>query len=260
MANQTYRLILKTYPNQYLLFFIFFSTICSYSFHWYLTSGSVIPSPRINWLNKNRKFHLILFIVGLMGATILLFFLLNYWHWLLLAAVITFLYSAPKIPHPCFRALRKAALGKTIFLALVWMYVTTILPITVSEQPWRNDFILFIVQRFFLVYVICILFDLRDREDDKDAGIRSLITFLSPKGISIVFARSLSIFCLATIFLLEYGYSYFTIALLLIPGIITALIYTYARKNFSDILYYFVLDGLMAFSAILMLITGINKL
>jgi len=31
----------------------------------------------------------------------------------------------------------------------------------------------------------------------------------------------------------------------------------YARKNFSDLFYYFFLDGLMALSALLMLLTGI---
>ena len=44
--------------------------------------------------------------------------------------------------------------------------------------------------------------------------------------------------------------------MLLIPGAITAALYSYARKNFSDLLYYFVLDGLMALSALLTLLFG----
>lgn len=257
MANQTYQLVLNSQPNRQLLFFIFSSTICSYSFHWYLTARSVIPSPRIDWLQQNRKIHLLFFFIGLIGSGILFFYLQNYWYWLLLAAVITFLYSAPKIPHPYFRALRKIALGKTIFLALVWMFVTTILPIAVSQQPWRNDFLLFILSRFFLIYAICILFDFRDREDDKAAGIRSLITFLSNRNISVLFVFTLIIFAVVTIWMLQYGYSPLQIVLLLLPGIITACLYNYARRNFSDMLYYFVLDGLMALSAILMLIAAV---
>ena len=254
MANQTYQFLLNSRPNRQLLLFIFFSTICSYSFHWYLTSQSVIPSQRIHWLQQNRKIYLFLFFIGLTGSGILFFYLLSYWHWLLIAAVITFLYSAPKISHPYFRALRKVALGKTIFLAMVWMFVTTILPVAVSQQPWRNDFFLFILSRFFLIYAICILFDFRDREDDKAAGIRSLITFLSNRNISVLFVFTLVIFTVATIWMLRYNYSSLQIMLLLIPGIITACLYNYARRNFSDMLYYFVLDGLMALSAILMLI------
>lgn len=257
MVSQTCQLLLVEAPNIKLLFFVFFSTICSYSFHWYLTGESVIPSPRIEWTKQFKTIILLLFFIGLIGATIFFFLLIQFWYWLLFAAVITFLYSAPKIPHPWFRALRKVALGKTIFLAMVWTYVTTILPIVLSEQPWRADWTLFVISRFFLVYAICILFDYRDREDDKTAGIRSLITYLSIKGISRLFIFSLLIFAAATLMLIQYDYNGFAIAILLLPGIITAALYNYATRNFSDMLYYFVLDGLMAISAIIMLVTGI---
>ncbi len=254
MVYQTCQLLLIHSPSTNLLLFVFFSTICSYSFHWYLTADSIIPSPRVEWTQRNRTIILALFIIGLAGAIVFFILLIKFWFWLLLATVITFLYSAPKIPHPWFRALRKVALGKTIFLAMVWMYVTTILPIVISNQPWRTDFTLFVISRFFLVYAICILFDYRDREDDKAAGIRSLITYLSAKGITRLFVFSLLIFAIATVGLLYYYQSPLTVALLLVPGIITAALYNYARNNFHDLLYYFVLDGLMALSAILMLV------
>lgn len=257
MVNQTCRLLLHTSPDIHFLLFVFFSTVCSYSFHWWLTSHSVIPSPRTRWLQQNRNVHLVLFFTGLVGCGILFFYLLPYWYWLLLSVVMTFFYSAPKIPNRYFRSLRKVALGKAIFLALVWMYVTTILPVLVSQQPWKSDFIFFILSRYFLIYAICILFDYRDREDDKAAGIHSLITFLSKRGISYLFIFSLVIFAVATLGMLQFGYSLLNIGILLLPGIITASLYNYARRNFSDTLYYLVLDGLMALSAIIMLIPGI---
>jgi 4-hydroxybenzoate polyprenyltransferase len=176
---------------------------------------------------------------------------------LILLAFITFLYSAPKIPHPFFQALRKVALGKTIFLALVWMNVTTLLPIIISGQPWRNDFTLFIIHRFFLIYAICILFDYRDKEDDKADGIHSLITYLTEKDVLKIFIFSLFVFAFSTILLYAYDHSILSLFILLIPGIIVASIYKYAINNFNDIFYYLVLDGLMAFSAFIMLIAGI---
>jgi 4-hydroxybenzoate polyprenyltransferase len=256
MVDQTYRLLLAQQTNINLAGFVFFSTLCSYSFHWHLTSHSVIPSHRIEWLQRNRVSHLALFFIGLTGAAFFFFQLISYWLWLLIAAFITFLYSAPKIPNKYFRALRKVAIGKTIFLALVWMYVTSILPVVISGQDWNNRFTLFAISRFFLIYAICILFDYRDRQDDKAAGIRSLITWLSEKNISLLFLFSLLIFSAATLLLLPY-YEFGLIILLLIPGIITGFLYDQARRNFSDMLYYFVLDGLMALSALLMLIPGI---
>jgi len=257
MANQTYHFLLHTYTNQYLLFFVLFSTICSYSFHWYLTTESVISSSRIIWLKQNRQLHLIFFFIGIVGTAIFFFYLIHYWFWLAIAAVVTFLYSAPKIPHKHFRALRKVALGKTIFLAFVWMYATTILPIIISPVKWQPHFILFILSRFFLIYAICILFDYRDREDDKAAGIRSLITYLNEKSILSLFIFSLIVFSISTLMMLQYDYELLDVLLIFFPGIIVALIYRYAIKNFSDIFYYLVLDGLMALSSIIMLVAGI---
>jgi 4-hydroxybenzoate polyprenyltransferase len=257
MLNQTFSFLLNAKTDIYLTGFVFFSTICSYSFHWYLTSHSVLPSSRVDWLRRHRRIHFILFWAGLTGSAVFFYYLLPYWQWLLVAAVATFLYSAPKIPHKYFRALRKVALGKTIFLAFVWMYVTSILPVLVSEKEWTTAFSLYAVSRFFLIYAICILFDYRDRADDKEAGIRSLITYFDEKGIAVIFISSILIFFVSTLWLLDYGYGLLAVCILLIPGIITALLYNYARKHFSDLFYYFVLDGLMALSALLMLIPGI---
>jgi len=258
MVNQTSQFLLHEPRAGFdLMCFVVFSTICSYSFHWYLTTESAIPSKRIQWLGRYRWILTILFFIGLIGSVIFVIDLLSWWPWLLIAAVMTFLYSAPKIPHKYFRILRRVALGKTIFLAFVWMYVTTVLPIVVSEQPWNTGFILFVVHRFFYIYAICILFDYRDRTDDKASGVRSLITYLPVKGITAIFILSLMVGTIAAFGLYKYGYDWLSISLLIIPGIITFALYNYARKNFSDMLYYFVLDGLMALSAILMLIARI---
>ncbi len=257
MVNQTCHLLLNTAPDIYFTCFVFFAAICSYSFHWYLTATDMeTASPRMLWLGRNRNIHVFFFFTGLAGAALSCFFLLEYWPLLLGSAFITFLYSAPKIPHPYFRQLRKVALGKTIFLAFVWTHVTTIFPLLISDQPWKPVFTLFVVSRFFLVYAICILFDYRDREYDRKVGIRSLITWLSEGGITTLFVVSLLIFATATVSMCLFGYSFSVLSTLLIPGAITAALYNHARKNFSDFLYYFVLDGLMALSALLSLLFG----
>jgi 4-hydroxybenzoate polyprenyltransferase len=253
MVNQTYTLLHIT-PNRDLFAFVFSATICSYSFHWYLTSQSLVNSPRIEWLKKHRPFHLVLFFLGLIGSAIFFFRLLPDWYWLGISAIITFLYSAPKIPHPWFRALRKVAIGKTIFLTLVWTYVTNILPVIVAGTTFTTPVVLFIISRFFFIYAICIMFDFRDRADDKEKGIRSMVTWFNERGVDRLFFVSLLIFAVCTIILLHYQFSLLNIILLLVPGIISAAIYQYAKKNFSDYLYYFILDGLMMFSALLMLV------
>src|SRR6476620_7785451 len=253
MIDQTYDLLIHTPPDKDLLGFTFSSTICSYSFHWYLTSQSLVESPRVEWLKKHRIFHLILFFIGLAGSCIFFFFLLPHWYWLAASALITFLYSAPKIPHPWFRALRKIAIGKTIFLTLVWTYVTAILPVIIANKDFDRPIILFVISRFFFVYAICIMFDFRDRADDKETGIRSMVTAFSEKGVDQLFFLSLAIFATCTVLLSWCGFSFLNIILLLVPGVITVTMYNYAKRNFSDVLYYFILDGVLMFPALLML-------
>ncbi|MBS1948693.1 MAG: UbiA family prenyltransferase [Bacteroidetes bacterium] len=257
MVYQTSHLFFHKLPPASLLIFVFFSTICSYNFHWYLTPHSATSSVRVLWTQKHKMLHLTLYTIGLIGSAIYFFVLREHWMALLFAVFVTFLYSAPKIPQHLFRQLKDIALGKTIFLALVWMYVTTLLPVFISNHPLQLCHLLFASSRFFLIYSICIIFDYRDREDDKSNGIRSLITYFGEKGINNLFILSLALFFLFTCCLYFFDYSFRSIIILLVPGAVVAGLYNYSKKNFSDYLYYFVLDGLMMFSGLLMIIFNI---
>jgi len=254
MVWQTSQLVLGQPPSGRLMGFVFFSTICSYNFHWYLTPRSVRVNKRALWTQRHKILHFVLYLVGLVGAAVYFFYLLPHLPALCFGAFVTFLYSAPKLPQPIFRRLSHIAVVKTIFLTFVWMYVTSVLPIFIADAHWNAGAILFAISRFFLIYAICILFDYRDREDDKADGIRSLITLLDERGIDWLFILSLTLFALSTIALCFCRYPAFYILLLLVPGAILAGLYKRAKVDFSDYLYYFVLDGLMMFSGLLMLI------
>lgn len=254
---QTSRLLLNAAPSGRLVGFVFFSTICSYNFHWWLTPESTSLSRRVQWTFRHKALHFILFLVGAVGASVYFFYLWHYLPALLFGALLTFLYSAPKLPQRAFRQLQKVAVGKTLFLASVWVYVTTVLPVIVADVPWSSFFTLFTASRFFFTYAICVIFDYRDREDDKAHGIRSFITLLDDRGIDRLFAISIGFFFLSCMALSFFHFPVFYILLLLVPGIITAALYRTARRNFSDDLYYIVLDGLVMFSGVLMLILRI---
>jgi 4-hydroxybenzoate polyprenyltransferase len=254
MIWQTNRLLTDAPLSGRLAAFVFFSTICSYNFHWWLTPDNAAPSYRVKWTQQNKALHFILYLAGAIGAVIYFFSLFPHWPALCLGALLTFLYSAPKLPQPIFAGLKKIAVGKTVFLALVWMYVTTVLPVLIAHAPWTVACTLYAINRFGLIYAICIIFDYRDREDDRSQGIRSLITFLNEKGIDAVFWLSLGIFAVTGVWLYACHFSILTLVVLLIPGIIVAALYGEAKKSFSDYLYYFILDGLMMFSGLLMLI------
>ena len=253
MVYQTYYLF-KVEPYTNFIFFLFFGSICSYNFHWYLTPGIYGSSYKTQWSIRHKKIHLILFIIGLIGAGWFCFQLLQHWEWLLATAFITFLYSAPKIPYAPFNHLKKIAVGKTIFLALVWTHATAILPLVLSDVEWKNEHFIFAINRFFLIYPISILFDYRDRDNDRKEGIKSMITLFSEKKIGRLFYSSLAIFFMTTIALYFAGIQFIYCIALLIPGIILTFTYSYSKNKTSDYYYYFILDGLMMLSAVLLYI------
>jgi len=250
MVTQTNKLLHLDYNFRQYLLFVFFSTLCSYNFHWYLTPLTPAEELRVRWTQQHKILHLLFFTAGLIGSCIYFFYFTGYFLWMSISVLLTFLYSAPKLPFRPFYLLRKIAIGKTIFLSFVWMYVTTFLPIIFSGKKWQANDILFCISRFFLIYSICIIFDYRDRENDKQEGIRSLITYLDNSGVKKLFNSSLLIFGISIFSLHFTGITLPVTLLLLIPGVITLSLYNFATRNFSDYLYYFILDGLMMLSAL----------
>lgn len=240
--------------SNYLLGFVFCGSVCSYNFHWYLTpptSGD--PSHKLAWNLSNKPLHLVLFIAGLAGAGVFSLLMIEHWFWLGITAFFTFLYSAPKISHPLFSQLKKIALAKTIFLAFAWMHVTSFLPMAMHSTELSSAEEWFVVNRFFFIYAICILFDYRDVEEDRKAGIRSMITLFNEKGIDILFWGSMIVYYISSILLIN-SLGNLQVMALVVPGIILSLLYYPSKRNFSDYLYYFILDGLMMLSAPLLLL------
>ena len=249
MVHQANFLLDLDYNHSDYYLFVFFATISSYNFHWLLTTESHADSVRLQWTRKNRHWHVIYFIAGLIGAIGFGIKFIEWWIWLGLAGVLTFLYSAPKIPFAIFQNLRKIAYGKTIFLSGVWTYVTTVLP-SIFDWQTENDKWLFIISRFFLIYAICIIFDLRDRDSDRKEGLKSLITILSINNVTKLFYLSLFV-SVITVMLMRFSIPVKMI--LILPAVVTGALYEYSRKNYSDYLYYVVLDGLMMLSSMITL-------
>jgi hypothetical protein len=111
MVYQSYSLIIGKAVNPWFVVFVFFSTVCSYNFHWALTPHSIAPSQRLQWDEKHKSYHLLLSIAGLTGAAISFLFIKEHWFYIGMAAILTFLYSAPKISFNPIQWLKKIAIG-----------------------------------------------------------------------------------------------------------------------------------------------------
>src|SRR5882672_6093920 len=82
MVYQAWHLFLPGAVNINLLLFVFFSTMCSYNFHWYLTTHSATGSERLQWAVKNKTLHFILYLAGLIGSGFFFFKLRQHWYWI----------------------------------------------------------------------------------------------------------------------------------------------------------------------------------
>lgn len=251
MVWQSFYLFQLPLHYEFLLF-VFFGTLCSYSFHWYLTPSAFGGSYRTDWSVRYKKLHFALFLLSVAGSAYYVWQLRAHWQWLLATAFITFLYSAPKMPYRPSLFLRRIAIAKTIFLAFAWAHITAFLPIEFYDHNWTTAHYTFVVNRFYLIYPICILFDYRDREEDRKAGIKSMITQFDELGIDIVFWGSMITFFITGVLMYFQGISLPDVIALMIPGILVAILYQASKRNFSDYFYYFILDGLMMLSAFLL--------
>lgn len=247
MVYQT-RVLFQLEASPNLLLFTFAGTLCSYNFHWYFTPASFGGTRKSRWSVRYRKVHAALFLIALLLAGYAAIQLIDFWPWLLVTAFITFLYSAPKIPHAAAVQLQRIAIGKTIFLAFAWAHVTALLPLLLAEKDDSNQAIFFVVNRFLLIYAICILFDYRDRETDRKEGIRSLLTQLETRGILILFKGIMAAFFISSFLLYYMGFSLWQVVSLSLPGGLVWLLYPLSLRHKGDYLFYLVLDGLMALS------------
>jgi 4-hydroxybenzoate polyprenyltransferase len=104
------------------------------------------------------------------------------------------------------------------------------------------------------VYAICILFDIRDREEDRQKRIRALPTILSGQSIMRIYYLSLLFSFLSTIMMLWSGMPMVLFICMMVPIIICIFLYHHSIARKDDMFYYVILDGLMMLSALLLFV------
>jgi 4-hydroxybenzoate polyprenyltransferase len=239
-------------PNRDILCFIFLATVCSYHFHSIINTIYPPTSIRHEWNIRYKSVLIVLFFISLLAVCAYTWQLRKGFFPIAGAVLATFLYSAPNIPIKPFLWLRKIAVGKTIFLALVWTYVTGLLPMLLQNLAPGPRQYLFLSCRFFLVFAICILFDIKDRHEDHLKGIKAWPTEMSDSQIRIIYFLSLSFSLASAVNLFVYGFPAIYIICMIIPIIACMLLYQYALTHTSDLVYYVFLDGMLMLSAVLL--------
>ncbi|MGV8815022.1 MAG: hypothetical protein ACOH2D_13040 [Gelidibacter sp.] len=153
--------------NWSLLYFVFFSTITGYNFVKFFGIAKFHHRSLARWLRVIQVFSLFCFLLMIWFAWQLQPETLMY---IGVFGVVTFLYTIPLLPKRFFideqRNLREIGGLKVYVIGLVWGGVTVLLPILDSNQSFDWDVWITAIQRFVLVMMLMLPFEIRDLQYD----------------------------------------------------------------------------------------------
>jgi hypothetical protein len=239
-----------------VLYFNFFGTITGYNFIKYFGLAKFHHRSLANWLKVIQLFSLICFL-----ALCYYFFQLELKTRLYILALgaITFFYAIPFLPRNLFidnnQNLRQISGLKIYIIALVWSAVTVLLPISENDLPITSDVLITALQRFVLVLVLMIPFEIRDLRYD------SLKLSTIPQRIGINKTKLIGIIILLVFFLSEFMKDETNkthTALLAIITLITMFFIIFSRENQGKYYSAFWVEGIPIFWLVLLLFYGLN--
>jgi len=179
-------LLMGAHPDIKLLGFIFFSVIVCYNFIKYGVEA-------YKYLIVSNAYHKTIQVFSFVSFGFALLFLVQLdariWWATGILGLLSALYAVPFLPKA--KNLRSLAGLKIYIVAMVWAGFTVLFPAMDAHRPLDWDFWILFLQRFVLVLVLIIPFEVRDlRWDDK--GLRTLPQVLGVKktrqwGIGLCF-------------------------------------------------------------------------
>lgn len=160
----------------YLL--LFSGTLVSYNWHRVL---GMTQSGKLQLKAKPFRYIVLVFALLLMFVSII-FIKKATLLVLIPLAVVTLLYSLPLELPLWYFPLRKIPYLKVFLVAATWSVLTVWLPLA-ERMNMHNplQISLIFMERFFLLFPLCLLFDIRDIRRDRELGMKTLPVALSVK-------------------------------------------------------------------------------
>nr|WP_298903681.1 hypothetical protein [uncultured Psychroserpens sp.] len=218
--------------DENVLYFVFFSTITGYNFVKYFGLAKFHHRSLAGWLKAIQVFSLLCFLA-------LCYYVLKLEKQSLIYVSVfgamTFLYAIPLIPKKIFldnqQNLRSISGLKIYIIALVWTGVTVFLPLINNGYSISEDIIFTGIQRFLLVLVLMLPFEIRDLHYD------SLKLATIPQKIGVKQTKIVGVLLLFVFYFLNYFKDDIDTCRLMINGVITAitlLFLVFANKNQNE--------------------------
>ncbi|HEX7458137.1 MAG TPA: UbiA family prenyltransferase, partial [Ginsengibacter sp.] len=238
--------------------FVFGATLAQYNLHYLVKTSAVKDSQRLAWSLKNKNLHKILLAIGII---LILFSFLSFrlHHFIILGilGVIAFLYSLPLIPIGNKKRIKDYGFIKIFTLSLLWTIVTVWFPV-VNFSFEKNIFVFVFLRRFVFMFVLCLLFDIRDIEIDRKENINTIAVILGKKRSYFLAYILLFVFIILSLFQFYYFNDKGILIAMLLSAIITFFTVEVTKKINSDFIYLAGIDGMMLLQAILVYLVGLK--
>ncbi len=243
------------FNSNYISYFIFFSTLCAYSYmaqFQKLNINHSILSNKSNTLLSSKSIFLLSAFI-----TSCLLFILNFKLLILITPVIIIclLYPVKFQLYNTIICIRSIPYLKIILISLVWSYMTMLMPILYFSYEINHVVIDFFFQRFLFILVIAIPFDMRDMNIDTIKTI--------PNVFGINNSKKLAFFCLLIIELLliinviskVISLNLFLALFLTIE--LTSLVIYFSHNKKSLIFYGIIVEGLSIIMCLFVIISDL---
>lgn len=193
-----------------VLWFAFFGTIVGYNFVKY------------DALARTQKLHMSIQLKAIAVLSFLSLLATGYYFFQLQkitqligfgCLIITLLYTLPFFPNR--KNARNWAGIKIYIVALCWVGVTVVLPIINAEIAITSDFYLKSMQRFILVFVLVLIFEIIDLQND-DPHLKTVPQQIGVKRTKRLGYVFLVLFCLLEVFNIQ-GNDTFTLQFISLP-------------------------------------------
>lgn len=226
-----------------LIGLIFFATLLVYALHRLLSLYKVqafLETGRYFVINKFKSHIWFYAVIAAIGSSICFFYVSWAVRW---ALIIPAFFSLGYVL-PVFRTrkrLRDFHYIKIFLVAVVWAYVTVILPVLEIDTNSIQQFALLFLERAVFIFAITLPFDIRDLKLDEESVVKTIPLRIGINNTVRLALGLLGIFLLFT--LLSYPLVLFPAFVII--AIITGLLIWYSPKQQHD--YYFtgLIDGTM---------------
>lgn len=241
------------------LFIIFFATFFDYNLHRLYTlhfAQAALKGQRHAWLLRHTSLFYVLMALASVGFLIsitqakseVLYILLPF-------AALTIFYSIPFLRWKNnYIRLRDLPYIKLFLIAGNWTMITILLPLIQYGKTVDNSEIVWMVaERFFFVLALCIPFDIRDIDTDKEAGLRTIPNVIGEKKSWQI--ANLCVIISVILSSLHYwinGQISYIIAFS-ISALFTLIALSIAKRRLHNLYLYGVIDGMMLLQAVLLI-------